>query len=111
LFVLRPGLERGAQETTNVALADDLEWLRLRLVLPPEAPDAEYGATLETPDGRTLAALHALRVRRPAPRAVDVVWPAHGLAPGTYIVNLTRAPRGPRPEPVESYTFRVVGPR
>jgi hypothetical protein len=111
LFILRPGLERGAQETALVSRGDDLEWLRLRLVLPPDAPDAEYGATLETPDGRTLAALHALSVRRPAPRAVDVVCPARGLAPGTYIVNLTHRPRAARPEPVESYTFRLVAAR
>jgi hypothetical protein len=111
LFILRPGLERGAQETALVSRSDDLEWLRLRLVLPPDAPDAEYGATLETPDGRTLAALHALSVRRPAPRAVDVVCPARGLAPGTYIVNLTHRPRAARPEPVESYTFRLVAAR
>ena len=111
LFILRPGLERGAQETALVSRSDDLEWLRLRLVLPPEAPDTEYGATLETPDGRTLAALHALSVRRSTPRAVDVVWPASGLAPGTYIVNLTHSPRAARPEPVESYTFRLVAAR
>jgi hypothetical protein len=97
---LTPGSERDIHSTRAVTLTDATAWMRLRLVLPASAPAAALTATLETPDGRTLAELHDLRARD---GAVEVMWPARGLAPGTYIVTLRTAR-----ESVESYTLRIA---
>jgi hypothetical protein len=94
--VLEPGGERDPQGVAVVTLDDGVDWIRLRLRVPRQAPPPPYGATLETAEGETLATLRGLEPRE---GAVDVVWPR--LRPGTYVVTLHTA------EPAESYTFRV----
>jgi hypothetical protein len=105
--VLTPGLEREGTRP-SLQIPPETEWVRLRLVLE-EDTHPRYAATLQTPDGETLATLRGLR-SAPATkgRAVDLTLPADALEDGTYVVELQGIASRGTAEAVASYHLRVV---
>jgi hypothetical protein len=108
-LVVPPGLERDVTALPTVTRRDGMDWIRLRLVLGPDASEPAYAATLETVDGRKIAGLRGLRVRSvAASRVIDTLWPAAELSPGHYVVVLRLELGEGTDATVEAYTFRVV---
>ena len=105
-LALASGLTRGASAARRVALAPDVD--RLRLVLPLDGtPRAGgYRATIVDADGREAWASPAVLHANPATGQLDVELPAGALPEGDYEVVLRTA--GERPRELAAYAFTVL---
>jgi hypothetical protein len=100
---LRGGTTRGDGNAANEIEERGAGWLQLRLKVD-EHLYASYQATLETPEGRVLATLPA--VRSDAPLAAEVMVPGALLKAGAYVLVL-HGREGARYVLAEGYPLQV----
>jgi hypothetical protein len=105
-LALASGLTRGASAARRVALAADVD--RLRLVLPLDAPPRAggYHASIVDADGREAWSSTAVLLANPATGQLDVELAADALPEGDYEVVLRAA--GERPRELAAYAFTVL---
>jgi hypothetical protein len=106
-WALEPGGEREPSGAPARVVPADAEWVRLRLHAAGIPPQARLRVVLETAEGRRLAAQEGLRARPVADgHAVDVMFAAALLAPGSYVLTLSRA--APPEEVLAAYSVNVA---
>jgi hypothetical protein len=104
-WVLAPGLERSGGAALGRPVTSG--WVRLHL--PLEADEfPRYRATVQTPDGATVARFERLRAQASgAARVVEIMVPAAALDQDVYVVSLAGIPARGAAEEVASYPLRV----
>ena len=109
---LTPGLTRGADdETRRVEITPDVGRVRLELLIA-SGDYPTYQATVRSVEGRAVCDLTGLAAESSGgAQAVFVEVPASSLAPDDYRVKLSgQRDDGGDPEPVNTYSFRVLHP-
>jgi hypothetical protein len=105
-ITLMPGSLRDAAGA-NLLIPRGSTHLRLRLQLE-EDNYGSYNAVLSTPEGRKVWAGAARKDREKNAQFVTFTLPAAALSRGDYIIDLSGATAGAKPEAAAQYSFRVT---
>jgi hypothetical protein len=109
-IILSSGLERGSTTGTTLVLPGHAATAELWLLLLHDDYPT-YTATLQSIDGHTLRAEHALASRAlDGRKAVLFRIPSEILEPQTYVVTVSGEKPGVPSEPVEDFSFSVRRP-
>jgi hypothetical protein len=105
---LDPGVARTIGSATPIAFVapSATRWLNLQLVFEDDK-GASYSAVLETPEGREVDRIRALKSQSASGRAtVAVRLPVRLVPAGDYVLELKAG--NDLGEPIESYSFRIL---